>query len=120
MHFAPNFRFHPTLIVWLLKSLIADGVFRCCWGLTYLSSSTSTSTSTSASASASVSEFVSGSGWKLQLGDAFPWARGEPTVRCALLVVSPDRADPSGVAPNFRFHPTLLVRILRSITVSSV
>ncbi|PIC71599.1 hypothetical protein CSV76_16520 [Sporosarcina sp. P17b] len=26
-----------------------------------------------------VSEFVSGSGWKLQLGDAFPWALGEPT-----------------------------------------
>jgi len=45
-----------------------------------------------------VSEFVSGSGWELQLGDAFPWARGEPTVRCALLVVSPDRADPAGRA----------------------
>ncbi|PIC72328.1 hypothetical protein CSV76_15705 [Sporosarcina sp. P17b] len=47
-----------------------------------------------------VSEFVSGSGWKLQLGDAFPWARGEPTVRCALLVVSPDRADPAGKSRN--------------------
>ncbi|ARK22564.1 hypothetical protein CSV69_02090 [Sporosarcina sp. P26b] len=26
-----------------------------------------------------MSEFVSGSGWKLQLADAFPWALGEPT-----------------------------------------
>ena len=32
---------------------------------------------------------VSGSGFSLQLGDAFWRGRGEPTVRCALLVVSP-------------------------------
>ncbi len=37
-----------------------------------------------------MSEFVSSSGWKLQLEDAFPWARGEPTSSlCSLLVVSP-------------------------------
>ena len=32
-------------------------------------------------------------------GDAFRRARGEPPSRCTPLVVSPDRADPSGVAP---------------------
>ena len=66
------------------------------------------------------SEFVSGSGWKLQLADAFLWARGEPTVRYALLVVSPDRADPSGVAANFRFHPTLIVGVLKSLIGDSM
>ncbi|PIC81127.1 hypothetical protein CSV75_04935 [Sporosarcina sp. P18a] len=66
-------------------------------------------------------------GWKLQMADAFPWAFGEPTVRkckdmlltlrfysqkpffvtaLALLVASPDQADPSGVTASFRFHPT--------------
>ena len=66
------------------------------------------------------SEFVSTRGWKLQLADAFPWARGEPTSHCVPLVVSPDRADPSGVAAIFRFHPTFIVEGLRTLTVDSV
>ncbi|ARK22407.1 hypothetical protein SporoP32a_13225 [Sporosarcina ureae] len=87
-------------------------------------------------------ELVCTMGWKLQLADAFPWACGEPTSslvqRCApnaslllakavlrygsrsLLVVSPDQADPSGVAANFRFHPTFIVEVLISFTVSSM
>ncbi|PID25101.1 hypothetical protein CSV60_05575 [Sporosarcina sp. P7] len=60
-------------------------------------------------------------GWKLQLAHAFLWAHGEPTrSRGSLLVVSPDRADPSGVAASFRFHPTLIVLALRSLTEVSV
>ncbi|PIC91646.1 hypothetical protein CSV70_14770, partial [Sporosarcina sp. P25] len=59
-------------------------------------------------------------GFPLQLGDAFPRARGEPTVRFALLVVSPDRADPPGVAPSFRYNPTWIVGVVESLTGGGV
>ncbi|PIC71120.1 hypothetical protein CSV77_03515 [Sporosarcina sp. P16b] len=62
------------------------------------------------------SKLVSVRGWKLQLADAFPWARLEPPPLRGLKAL----ADPSGVAASFRFHPTQIVGRNRSLIAGSV
>ncbi|PID23686.1 hypothetical protein CSV60_13830 [Sporosarcina sp. P7] len=66
------------------------------------------------------SELVSVRGWKLQLADAFPWARLEPPRPLCSLRGLKALADPSGVAASFRFHPTQIVGRNRSLIAGSV